>query len=82
MTTAAKLATLVTEREAARHKAHIIASAQIHIEGQLGGVYAGENDPDAAIRNIQAQADEIGLPEVHVIANKAMTAIEAYMSWI
>jgi hypothetical protein len=82
MTTAAKLATLVTEAEAARHKAHIIASAKWHIEGQLEGVYAGENDPDEAIRNIQAQADTIGLPEVNVIANKAITAIEVYTSWI
>jgi hypothetical protein len=77
MTTAAKLQQLVTEREAARHRAHIIASAKIHIDGQLEGVYCGENDPIQAIRNIQAQADTIGLPEVNVISNKAITAIEA-----
>jgi len=82
MTTAAKLATLVTEAEIARHRAHIIASAQIHISGQLEGVYAGENDPDAAIRNIQAQAEEMGLPEINVIANKAVTAIEAYTNML
>ncbi len=79
MTTAAKIAMLVTEREAARHKAHIIASAQIHIEGQLEGVYAGENDPPAAIRNIQAQAGKIGMPEVNAIADKAVAEIKRYM---
>lgn len=78
MTTAAKLATLVTEAEIARHKAHIIASAQIHISGQLEGVYCGENDPQAAIRNIQAQATRIGMPEVNAIADKAVAEIEKY----
>jgi hypothetical protein len=78
MTTAAKLATLVTEAEIARHKAHIIASAQIHIEGQLSGVYCGENDPIQAIRNIQAQATRIGMPEINAIADKAVAEIERY----
>jgi len=78
MTTAAKLTKFVTEAEAARHRAHIIASAQIHIEGQLSGVYCGENDPAQAIRNIQAQATRIGMPEVNAIADKAVAEIERY----
>jgi hypothetical protein len=81
MTTAAKLATLVTEAEITRHKAHIIASAQIHIEGQLSGVYCGENDPQAAIRNIQAQATRIGMPEVNAIADKAVAEIKNYVGF-
>jgi hypothetical protein len=82
MTTAAKLATLVTEAEIARHKAHIIASAKWHIDGQLSGVYGGENDPQVAIRNIQAQATRIGMPEVNAIADKAVAEIKNYVGFM
>jgi hypothetical protein len=61
--------------------AHIIASAKWHIDGQLSGMYGGENDPTAAIRNIQAQATRIGMPEVNAIADKAVAEIKNYVGF-